>query len=103
MTVSFRCGIVYSRGNRTPESEEKQTSVYLIKQKMKRKFCIRTRYVYISFCCHVVLADTKRAAAHRIPGPERGVAAYTRTPGRKQTILFGWPSDIGKNGFIVHL
>ena len=80
--------LVYSRGNRTPESEEKQTSVYLIKQKMKRKFCIRTRYVYISFCCHVVLADTKRAAAHRIPGPERGVAAYRRTPEREQTVFY---------------
>ena len=33
LTVSFSCGIVYSRGNRTPESEKKQTSVYLIKRK----------------------------------------------------------------------
>ena len=28
LTVSFSCGIVYSRGNRTPESEKNQTSVY---------------------------------------------------------------------------
>ena len=28
---------VYSRGNRTPEDEKKQTSVYLIKRKMKKK------------------------------------------------------------------
>ena len=35
--VSFSCGIVYSRGNRTPESEKKQTSVYLIKRKKKKK------------------------------------------------------------------
>ena len=35
---SFSCGIVYPRGNRTPESEKKQTSVYLIKRKMKKKF-----------------------------------------------------------------
>ena len=35
--VSFICGVVYSRGNRTPESEKKQTSVYLIKRKMKKK------------------------------------------------------------------
>ena len=41
------------------------------------------------------MADTKRAAAHRGPGPERGVAAYRRTPEREQTILIGWPSDIG--------
>ena len=33
------------------------------------------------------MADTKRAAAHRRPGPERGVAAYRRTPEREQTIL----------------
>ena len=41
------------------------------------------------------MADTKRAAAHRRPGPERGVAAYRRTPEREQTILVGWPSDVG--------
>ena len=34
---SFSCGIVYSRGNRTPESEKKPTSVYLIKRKIKKK------------------------------------------------------------------
>ena len=37
LTVSFSCGIVYSRGNRMPKSESKQTSVYLIKRKMKKK------------------------------------------------------------------
>ena len=37
LTVSFSCGVVYSCGNRTPESEKKQTSVYLIKRKMKKK------------------------------------------------------------------
>ena len=47
---SFSCGMAYSRGNRAPESEIRQTSVYLIKRKMEKKFCIRTRYVYISFC-----------------------------------------------------
>ena len=49
------------------------------------------------------MADTKGAAAHRRQGPERGVAAYTRTPEREQTILTGWPCDIGKNVFIVIL
>ena len=34
-------------------------------------------------------ANPKRAAAHRRPGPERGVAAYRRTPEREQTILIG--------------
>ena len=34
--VSFSC-VVYSRGNRTPESEKKQTSAYLIKRKLKKK------------------------------------------------------------------
>ena len=42
LTVSFSC-VVYSRGNITSESEEEQTSVYLIKRKMKKKICIRTR------------------------------------------------------------
>ena len=36
LTISFRC-VVYSRGSRTPESEKKQTSVCLIKRKMKKK------------------------------------------------------------------
>ena len=43
------------------------------------------------------MADTKRAVAHRRPGPERGVAAYRRTPELEQTILIGWPSDIGRD------
>ena len=34
------------------------------------------------------MADTKRAAAHRRPGPERGVAAYRRMPEREQTKFF---------------
>ena len=37
LTVSSSCGIVYLRRNRTPESENKQTSIYLIKRKMKKK------------------------------------------------------------------
>ena len=37
---SFSCGIVYSWGNRTPESEQKQMSVYLIKRKMKKKILV---------------------------------------------------------------
>ena len=94
LTVLLSCGIVYSRGNRTPESEKKQTSVYLIKRKMNKK--ILFTYVYIPFCCHVVMADTKRAAAHRRQGSARGVAAYTRTPEREQTIHIGWHSHIGK-------
>ena len=49
------------------------------------------------------MADTKRAAAHRTQGPERGVEAYTRTPEREQTIFIGWPSDVGEKVFIVHL
>ena len=41
------------------------------------------------------MADTKRAAAHRRLGPERGVEAYRRTPEREQTMLIGRPSEIG--------
>ena len=51
LTVSFSCGIVYSRAKRTPESEKKQMSVYLIKRKIKKNVGIRTRYVYIPFGC----------------------------------------------------
>ena len=50
LTVSFSCGIVYSRVKRTPESEKKKTYVYLIKRKSKRK-CWYTYQVgtYIHF------------------------------------------------------
>ena len=34
------------------------------------------------------MADTKHAAAHRRPRPERGVAAYRRTPEREQTVFY---------------
>ena len=37
LTVSFSCGVVYSRVKRTPESEKKKRCVYLIKRKIKRK------------------------------------------------------------------
>ena len=70
-----------------PRVKKKQTTVYLIKRKMKNKILV---YVPVAY-----MADTKRAAAHRRSGPERGVAAYRRTPEREQTILIGWPSDIG--------
>ena len=44
-----------------------------------------------------------RAAAHKRPGPERGVASYRRMPEREQNILIGWLSDIGKKVVIVLL
>ena len=34
------------------------------------------------------MTDTKRAAAHRRPGPERGVAVYKRTLEREPTIFY---------------
>ena len=43
------------------------------------------------------MADTKRVAEHMRLGPDCGVAAYRRTPEREQTILIGWPSDIGRD------
>ena len=49
LTVSFSCGIVYSRVKRTPESEKKKTyvRVYLTKRKIKKENVgMRTRYVY---------------------------------------------------------
>ena len=56
---------------------------------MKKNFLVYAPVAY--------MADTKRAAAHRRPGPEREVAAYRRTPEREQTILIGWPSDVGRD------
>ena len=46
--IFLSCGIVYSRGNRTPESEKKQTSVYLIKRKMKKKNLVYVPGTYIA-------------------------------------------------------
>ena len=50
LTVSFSC-VVYSRGNRTPGSGKKQTSVYLIKRKMKKKIL----YTYQVRICPLLL------------------------------------------------
>ena len=38
------------------------------------------------------MAVKKRAAAHRRPRPERGVAANRRTPEREQTVFY--PSNV---------
>ena len=48
LTVSFSRGIVYSCVKRTPESEKKQTSVYLIKRKIKKKMLVYVPGTYIS-------------------------------------------------------
>ena len=58
LTVSSIC-VVYSRGNRTPESEKKQTSVYLIKWKMKRKnlYTYQVRIYPVSYT-HLTLPTT---------------------------------------------
>ena len=47
---TFSCATVYSRGNRTPESEKKQTSVYLIKRKMKKRMLVYVPGTCISLC-----------------------------------------------------
>ena len=47
LTVSFSCGIVYSRVKRTPESEKRQMSVYLIKRKIKKKMLVYVPGTYI--------------------------------------------------------
>ena len=115
VTVSFCCGIVYSRGKRTPDSEKKQMSVYLIKRKIKKKKYVPGTYISPFVAALeggansnpssrerlflrtanprqtqtvAYMADTKRAAAHSRPGPVRRVAAYRRTPGREQTIFY---------------
>ena len=48
LTISFSCGIVYSRVKRTPESEKKRTYVYLIKRKIKKKMLVYVPGTYIS-------------------------------------------------------
>ena len=48
LTVSFSCGIGYSRVKRTPESEKKKTYVYLIKRKTKKKMLVYVTGTYIS-------------------------------------------------------
>ena len=45
---SFSCGMVCSRVKRTPESEKKQMSVYLIKRKIKKKILVSVPGTYIS-------------------------------------------------------
>ena len=48
VTGSFSCGIVYSRGKRTPESEKTQMSPYLIKPTTKKKMFVYVPGAYIS-------------------------------------------------------
>ena len=50
LTVLFSCGIVYSRVKRTPESEKKKTSVYLIKRKIKKEMLVYVPGTYIPSC-----------------------------------------------------
>ena len=57
---SFSCGIVYSRGKKTPDIEKKQTSGDVIKRKMKKNFL-----VYVPGTCispFVELQFTRNAA-----------------------------------------
>ena len=46
--IRFIFHLVYSRGNRTPGSEKRQTLVYLIKRKMKKKILVYVPGTYIS-------------------------------------------------------
>ena len=50
LTVSFSSGRVYSRVKRTPESEKKKTSVYLIKRKIKKEMLVYVPGTYIPSC-----------------------------------------------------
>ena len=56
LTVSFSCGIVYSRVKRTLESEKKKTYVYLIKRKIKKKMLVYVLYVPCTYISPFVLA-----------------------------------------------
>ena len=47
LTVSFSCGIVYSRVERTPENEKK-TYVYLIKRKIMKKMLVYVPGTHVS-------------------------------------------------------
>ena len=115
LTVSFSCGIVYSRVERTPECEKKKTYVYLIKRKIKKKLLVYVpgtylspfvlaleggvnsnpssrerlllRTAYIPFCS----STRRRCCRTQEAGPERGVAAYRWTPEREQTIFYPNP------------
>ena len=110
LTVSFSCGIVYSRVKRTPESEKKKTRISHQTENQK-EMLVYIPGAYISPFVLALeggvnsnpssrerlflrtanprqdrdrtqtvtyMADTKRAAAHRRPGPE---------PEREQTIF----------------
>ena len=50
LTVSFSCGILYSRVKRTPESEKKKTYVYLIERKTRKKMLVYVPGTYIPSC-----------------------------------------------------
>ena len=75
LTVSFSCGVVYSRGNRTPESEKKQTSAYLIKRKMKMNF-----FLYVSGTCISPLVVALAAGVNSKPSSRARFFLRTANP-----------------------
>ena len=72
---SFSCGIVYSRGNRTPESEIKQTSVYLIRRKMRKKFHIHTWHTHTTVVVHL-----STGGRHQVKMQQTGSEPPNRNP-----------------------
>ena len=66
LTVSFSCGVVYSCGNRTPESEKKRTSAYLIKRKMKKKV-LYTYQVRVYPCLLYTSPSPRDLSTSRMP------------------------------------
>ena len=90
--VSFSCGIVYSRGNRTPESEKKQTSVYLINRKMKKKICRR----YVQKEAAPAAAEAAAAAAVEKQKEEKmpkGISHQTENENRSK--LHTYSAEVG--------
>ena len=114
LTVSFSCGIVYSRVKRTPESEKKKTRISHQTENQKEMLVyvpgtylspfvlaleggvnsnpssrerLLLRTAYIPFCS----STRRRCCRTQEAGPERGVAAYRWTPEREQTIFYPNP------------
>ena len=85
--IRFIFHLVYSRGNRTPGSEKRQTLVYLIKRKMKKKILVYVPGTYISPFVELQFTrnPANEVAADCLAAPRRNfeadsAAAWQRAP-----------------------
>ena len=86
LTVSFCCGTVYSRVKRTPESEKRQMSAYLIKRKIKKKML-----VYVPGTCISPFVVAHEGGVNSNPSSRERLFLRTTNPRQdSNSCVHGW-------------